>query len=145
MATNFQDVRQFHLKFGLHEQRLPAPGFLPPDLHEFRAKFIQEELDEFNEAYAAGDLAKAFDALIDMTYVILGTADLMNLPWQDGWQAVQFANMSKVRAQSVSESLRGSTYDVVKPRGWKPPDIEGVLSRYKFFMEKRNGDASHDP
>ena len=40
-----------------------------------------------------------YDALIDLTYVAMGTAYMMGLPWQDLWDEVQRANMSKVRAK----------------------------------------------
>src|SRR4051812_37433278 len=125
--SNFADVRAFHEKFELGKDRLPRPGFVSPELTEFRTKFMQEELDEFKEAVLQDDLPQAFDALLDLVYVALGTADLMCLPWQSGWDEVQRANMNKVRARRAQDSLRGSTFDVVKPKGWTPPQIDKVL------------------
>lgn len=127
-VSNFDDIKAFHGRFQL--PALAIPGFLDPEMHAFRSRFLQEELNEFHEAYEDNDLAKAFDALIDLVYVALGTAFLMNLPWQDGWDAVQAANMAKVRALRESDSTRGSTYDVVKPEGWQAPDIEAVIERW---------------
>jgi len=47
------------------------------------------------------------------------------------WNEVQRANMSKVRASSESQSKRGSSLDVIKPEGWRGPDIQGVLDGSK--------------
>jgi len=132
---NFDDVGIFHAQFGLDNTTFTAHGIgprdVPADLLEFRAKFLQEELDEFNEGVAESDHAKMFDALIDLVYVALGTAHLQGYPWQEGWDLVQAANMAKVRAaKDGSDSKRGSQWDIVKPPGWTPPDIEGLLESH---------------
>lgn len=129
--SNFDDVGDFHEKFGLDNvtHRGSGPRLVPLDLMDFRIKFLHEELKEFEDAYAEGNVAKMFDALLDLAYVTFGTAHLMGFPWQRGWDEVQRANMSKVRAQADgSDSRRDSSWDVVKPYGWEPPDIEGVLT-----------------
>lgn len=121
-----EDVADFHRKFGLEYQG--PPRFLDPELTKFRLKFLKEELKEFEDAVTAGDMVKAFDALIDLNYVSHGTAYLMGLPWAAGWAAVQRANMRKVRAASLEDSAaktgRGHASDVVKPPGWIAPDTE---------------------
>jgi predicted HAD superfamily Cof-like phosphohydrolase len=128
----FEDVQDFHRKFGLEYEG--RPRMLPPDLEKFRCKFMLEELEEYVLAVIAYHdaetaqcrfeaMAKAFDALIDLVYVALGTADLHGFPFHKGWDRVHKANMSKVRAERASDSKRGSTYDVVKPPGWKAPDL----------------------
>jgi predicted HAD superfamily Cof-like phosphohydrolase len=131
MSTNFQDVGEFHGRFGLpvvvESEGKFGPRPVDDELYEFRRKFMQEELDEFAEGWDEQDHAKMFDALIDLVYVAMGTAHLFGYPWQEGWQKVQAANMSKVRAASPEQSKRQSTWDVVKPPGWQPPDIEGLL------------------
>ncbi len=125
--TNFDDVEAFHKKFGV--PLAGTPSFLDDDANRFRQKFMQEELDEYNEAYMAGDMLKAADALVDLVYVALGTASMMGLPWQQLWDEVQRANMSKVRATGAddSRSVRKSALDVVKPEGWKAPDHRAAL------------------
>lgn len=121
------DLRAFHAKFG--HSRPSKPSFLTPELADFRIKFLQEELDEYKDAVANGDMAKQFDALIDLVYIAIGTADLQGFPWEEGWAEVQQANMAKQRATSSHQSKRGSSFDVIKPDGWVGPDIEGVLAR----------------
>lgn len=121
----FEDIQKFHSKFDL--PALVKPGFLPHDLMSFRIKFIQEELDEFCDAYVNENLEKAFDALIDLTYVVLGTAYLMGLPFNDGWRHVHHCNMQKVRAKTINDSKRKHTSDVVKPEGWQAPVLKHLV------------------
>jgi predicted HAD superfamily Cof-like phosphohydrolase len=94
---------------------------------EFRVKFIEEELTEYREAYEKGDLEGCFDALVDLKYVVDGTADMHGFPMDEGTREVQNANMAKRRAASAGESKRGSSLDVVKPDGWQPPQMDEVL------------------
>lgn len=124
----WDDIKAFHQKFQLPS--LPEPGFADQNLMDFRIKFLEEELQEFKDSCDAGDLAGAFDALVDLTYVAMGTAYLMGLPWQNGWNAVQEANMQKVRAAHAGESKRGSSSDVVKPAGWLPPSMEKEIQNH---------------
>lgn len=132
------DIRDFHVKFGLEYNGQPRA--LDEEASDFRIRFMQEELDEYKAGVYAGDLAQQFDALIDLMYVLLGTAYLQGFPVRDGWQAVHRANMSKVRAESSDQSKRGSRLDVVKPPNWVPPDIEGIIeSKLAYFEAKRTG------
>lgn len=145
-ADNFDDVGMFHAKFDLHRVDeyarmgsvvLPESGIGPQpvdtDLLEFRTRFLEEELTEFKEGCAQGDDAKMFDALLDLVYVAMGTAHILGYPWNAGWDLVQAANMAKQRAAADgSDSKRGSRWDVVKPAGWEPPDIDGLLREHGF-------------
>lgn len=138
-VSNFEDVGDFHTKFGLHS--VMASGASPTgeeaneELMQFRVKFLYEELQEFEEGLADGDVAQMADALIDLVYVALGTAHFLGLPWQALWDDVQRANMAKVRAAADgSDSKRGSSFDVVKPKGWKAPQTEEVLRQYGFNL-----------
>lgn len=129
------DIRRFHERFQI-EYGGP-PRALPEELSDFRVEFLMEELDEYIDAVDCGSLEAQFDALLDLVYVALGTAYLHGFPFQDGWDEVQRANMTKVRAASAEDSKRNSFYDVVKPRGWQPPDLARVL-------EKRVREYQHD-
>lgn len=130
--SNFDDVGDFHEKFHLGNTTHGEPGIvgMPADLLKFRLKFLQEELNEFKEAMATGREDLAFDALLDLVYVAMGTAHHLGYPWQEGWDLVQAANMMKERAERSEQSERGGTWDVVKPEGWQPPDIKGLLESY---------------
>lgn len=138
--SNFEDVGRFHRKFELRNNydngNHPVPE--DDDLLEYRHKFMEEELIEFKEGMDEGDHAKMFDALIDLVYVAMGTAHLQGYPWEDGWDLVQNANMKKARAlPDGSDSKRKSKWDVVKPEGWKPPNIEALLETYGWEFGNR--------
>jgi len=155
-----EQVAEFHRKFGF--ETLDQPGFLPPDQMQVRLNFLLEELLELSEAcgfyyepstnggmfkpignemaqMANRDLYEAFDALLDLEYVCLGTANLMGFNqqcptessrwsiWQEGFARVQRANMAKVRVDRVEQSKRGTLFDVRKPEGWQPPSYEDLF------------------
>lgn len=120
-----KDIEDFHKKFELHP--LTKPGFLSKDLTNFRIKFMEEELLEFIKAYRENNLHDAFDALIDLTYVVLGTAYLMGLPFENAWDEVHKANMQKIRAENSLQSKRSNVHDVIKPAGWVKPDLNKFL------------------
>lgn len=126
IKTNFDDVVEFHTQFGLPTGG--RPQLLTDELFGFRIKFLHEELAEFSAAHNRGDLAEAADGLVDLVYVVLGTATMMGLPWQALWDEVHRANMKKIRVASSDESKRGSAFDVRKPASWVPPDLRKHLA-----------------
>jgi predicted HAD superfamily Cof-like phosphohydrolase len=127
----YRDVLEFHKKFGLVVGNRP----IMPDERTvaFRGAFMIEEAVEFLKAHQKEDLPGMLDALIDIVYVAYGTAIMMGITpecWDEAWDEVQCANLKKERAQTVGQSKRGSTLDVVKPEGWTAPDIAAVLRRH---------------
>lgn len=137
--SNYGEVHLFHRKFGLPHPKVPQ--LLDKDVQDFRFKFMQEELNEFDTACIHGQLDLAADALIDLVYVAMGTGVMMGLPWQALWDEVQRANISKVRSKSADDPLstRKHQLDVVKPPGWRPPDIAGVLKKYTDLATLKGG------
>lgn len=119
------DVRWFQSFFEV--PMASQPSLLNEELFRFRAKFLHEEIMEFIEGHNAGNLCDAADALVDLAYVLHGTALMMGLPWDDLWTEVHKKNMQKVRVLHVDESKRGSVYDIRKPKGWTPPDHRRIL------------------
>lgn len=77
-------------------------------------------------------LAECLDGHIDLLYILVGNLRLMGFHAtmppcgfdraSMAWHKVQVANMSKERALAPEQSKRFSTYDIVKPAGWTPPD-----------------------
>ena len=120
-----EDIEQFHRKFDLSPNEKPGP--LNFELQDFRTNFLKEELREYEIAIVSCDCEKAFDALIDLVYVALGTAYLHGFPFAEGWARVHEANMKKIRAVREVDSLRGTTFDVVKPDGWTAPDLSDLV------------------
>ena len=136
--TLIKDIDQFHKKFKF-EKNLKVG--IPDDneLVNFRTSFLMEELAEYTQAITKKDAAGALDALVDIVYIALGTAWLFNLPFEKAWNEVQKANMSKIRTKSKSKK-RGTSFDVIKPKGWIPPDIEQIIEEER---EKQNENISN--
>lgn len=128
MKKQMIDIAAFHEKFGLTYQGPPRP--LGEEMHEFRYGFLMEECKEYHLGYQVSNLELQLDALIDLAYVLFGTAYLHGFTpeqFEEAWNRVHTANMKKVRASDVSESSRGSTLDVVKPEGWEAPDLSDIV------------------
>lgn len=147
----FRDVGAFHQKFGLEPTKDPGHR-LPDAVLKFRVKFMLEELQEYATALGGEvttslfpsekyedvlelnihapekfDPELALDALADLIYVALGTAYLHRFDLNEAFRRIQEKNMQKVRAASADDSKRGSTFDVVKPPGWTPPDHSDLI------------------
>lgn len=132
----WQDVKDFHRKFGL--EYTGKPRVLEGELGKFRVDFMSEEHCEYvahrdallltfaedsgDDANTAFHLEHMLDALVDLTYVVLGTAVLHGFNFPEAWRRVHEANMAKRRAETADESKRGTTFDVIKPPGWEPPN-----------------------
>lgn len=121
------DIEKFHQKFDLTFEGQPRT--LPQALQRFRIEFMEEELEEYKKAVAKKDLVGQLDALIDLQYVLLGTAYMQGFfnIWDEAWNRVQASNMNKIRVKSKEKSKRNSIYDVVKPNNWTPPNLEELL------------------
>tara|TARA_R100001244_G_scaffold110477_1_gene81661 strand:- start:17 stop:616 length:600 start_codon:yes stop_codon:yes gene_type:complete len=119
------DIDRFHKKFGFEKTDKPD---IPddPELVNFRTSFLLEELAEYSQAITKKDTAGALDALVDIVYIALGTAWLFNLPFERAWKEVQRANMEKIRAKDTT-GKRGTKFDVIKPKNWKPPNIDQIV------------------
>ncbi len=132
------DINDFHTKFGFTPREIGAK----PDLSLllFRLKFLAEELQELKVASTVDDLENFLDGLVDLVYVALGTAWLFNLDFNKAWTLVHAANMAKVRAERNEDSKRGSTFDVIKPKGWQKPAIATCLDPVDIALkiEKHN-------
>jgi hypothetical protein len=151
------NVARFQEKYGIPRNR--KPGFLDDENMQFRLNFLLEELTELADACGFelhGDkstgfvrdgsmhasLEDALDALLDLEFVLHGTAIMMgfNSPpplgvkttrgtvWGEGQYRVFNANMKKIRALRKEDSKRGSTFDIVKPKGWEPPTFKDLLA-----------------
>lgn len=106
-----------------------APHFLPEELHHFFTSTLESRIEGFTRMhYAAvknetGALLLQLEVLRGIVSTCYVAAAFMSTPWEDCWNHVQRANMSKLRAKpDGSDSKRGTKLDVVKPAGWKAPD-----------------------
>lgn len=127
--TLFEDVGAFHAKMALDHYDRGPPRRLTNDEFRYRVAFLNEELREFIEMYATNDLAGQVDALCDLVWVALGTAQLMRVPFDQAWAEVRRSNMEK-RPWVDGDPIKprnAKGLEVVKPAGWQPPQIATVI------------------
>ena len=68
----YQAVNEFQQAFGLFVADKPS---LPPqDLRDLRIRLLAEEVREYHEADQEWDLVEVADALVDIAYIVCGTA-----------------------------------------------------------------------
>lgn len=112
------DVETFHRALDIPVGESPA--IRRPEL---RAELIREEARETVEAIERGDLIEAIDGLCDLLCVVYGAAAEFGVNLAPFWDEVHRTNMTKVGGPMREDGKR------LKPEGWTPPDIEGVLAR----------------
>lgn len=112
MNSMIDDVIKFTQKFNLPISNIIT--YPSPD----RMLLIAEEFDELLITNAKGDLTGVLDSLVDLTYVIIGSAIQAKLPFEQAWILVHQANMRKEEANSFDHHQ-----GVIKPEGWISPNL----------------------
>lgn len=112
-----EDVRAFH-------EALNIPIADSPAIRrgELRAALIEEEARETAEAIRAADLAGAIDGLCDLLCVVYGAALEFGVDLAPFWAEVHRTNMAKAGGPVRDDGK------VLKPDGWTPPNIAGLLA-----------------
>lgn len=119
VRETIDQVREFHDAFGVvnHSQ----PTVTNPAINLLRIKLIREELDELEQALAAGDVVETLDALTDLQYVLdgaylqLGFANVKSAAFNE----VHRSNMSKLGPDG--KPIRREDGKVLKGAGYTPP------------------------
>jgi predicted HAD superfamily Cof-like phosphohydrolase len=111
-------VRMFHERY-LRDNR-DVPTLLDDATHQLRCRLLNEEAREFEEAAENRDLVEMADALADMVYVILGTANVLGIDLEPILREVHRSNMTKLPPSGgVRKPMKGPDYS--------PPDVRGEL------------------
>lgn len=137
--THIDKVREFHEAFD-HPVRTTPNADVPERV--LRMNLIQEEVTELGEAldlfwcednagkivwrtwerdFHAVDTVEVADALADIDYVTQGAALTFGIPQDAVFDEVHRSNMAKVGGPVREDGKK------LKPEGWTPPDIAGVL------------------
>lgn len=141
MSKLMRDVILFHeaCDVPIHH----SPVIPPAERIKLRRMLLDEESSETSEAMfeleqildetlqATPDridvlMAEVADGLADTIYVAIGAALEFGIPLTEVWSRVQAANMAKVDA-NTGKVRRREDGKVLKPDGWKEPDILGAL------------------
>jgi predicted HAD superfamily Cof-like phosphohydrolase len=132
MTEEQQLVRIFHEVY-LRDNR-DTPTLLDDAMLAFRCRLLNEEAGEFEAAAQSRDLVEMTDALADMLYVILGTANVFGIDLEPVFREVHRSNMTKLPPS-------GERQKPVKGPEWSPPDMRGELLK-QGWRPDRSVDAS---
>ena len=125
MSNNWvEDIHDMQTKYKTREWVRDNPDKYYQFLN-FRADFLQEELDETKRAIMAGDAEEIVDGLIDLCVVAIGTLDAFNVDGNKAWDEVLKANMQKEVGVKESRPNPLGLPDLIKPEGWKAPSHKG--------------------
>jgi hypothetical protein len=114
-------VRAFHEKHG--QPVSDSPVLTTHEAQEFRVSLMREELKEYEDAAAAGDLVGMYDALLDLLYVTIGSCVSHGFPVDAGFAEVHASNMTKDAIK-----VHGATSKVSKGPNFRPPNLLAVLA-----------------
>lgn len=127
------EVEVFNEKMGKSWQNRNTPTIDKKDA-QFVVDFIQEELDELEEAIGNNDIVEIADAIGDIAYVGLGNAvnvfGLKDKMW-DIYQEIQGSNLSKIcnTEELAQETVKHRTEQYGEECYYKPVDSGFVVYR----------------
>jgi predicted HAD superfamily Cof-like phosphohydrolase len=101
---------------------------------------VREEVGELEEAMAAFNAseteqeetqakADALDAICDSIWVLMGLAQVMDLPLEAGWDAVAATNLKKIDPV-LGTVKRDENGKIMKPERWVAPDMVRLVRDY---------------
>ena len=129
MEDAIRKVQQFHEAFGVAVADAPI-GAVSAELRALRVKLLEEELQEYKLASAAGDIVAVADALTDLAYVLFGTYVTHGL--QDSADAlfdeVHRSNMSKL--DQDGRPIYREDGKVLKSAQFSEPDLGAILAQF---------------
>ena len=120
--TPEQMLREFHSEKQVHFGLMPAKptADIHPFIRDARWDLLDEEVNvELYEAMMAGDIVKIADAIADAVYVLVGTAVVYGIPFDEVFAAVHRSNMTKTNNPDEAKLVKGP--------GYEPPRIAALL------------------
>lgn len=142
VPTQLEKVREFHCAFGITNSE-PESSFFAmdneghgPKNRRLRRKLLWEEFQEYLEAEQENDFIEVADALADMCYIIAGTALSYGIPLEKVFDEVHASNMRKLGPDG--KPIYREDGKVIKPKDWKPPNIEQILLDEKTSYDRMN-------
>lgn len=115
MDKQWNDVKEFHKAF--NHPHNAKPVLLDPERVKARTAWMQEEIEEFNEATTLDGQA---DAMVDLIYFALGTLVEMGVKPDVLFDIVHEANMSKLWEDGKPRFREDGK--VIKPSTWIDPE-----------------------
>lgn len=115
------DVRRFMTASGQNEV-----GY--GDQADLYLRLITEEYLELVYAFEHRDIVEIADACADLKWVIEGLEHTLDLPQQPIWDEVARSNLDKISENGTV--LRREDGKILKPEGWTPPNIAGIIAKH---------------
>jgi predicted HAD superfamily Cof-like phosphohydrolase len=123
MSNMYQDVKDFQTAVG---QNIGVKPELPdPAERELRLRLLKEEYEEYIQGECKNDVENIAKELADIIYIVCGTAASYGIPLDRVFDEVHKSNLSKLGEDG--KPLRREDGKILKPQGWKPPDIKSIL------------------
>jgi predicted HAD superfamily Cof-like phosphohydrolase len=91
-------------------------------------KLIEEEVEELHQAVLADDTVEQLDALIDILVVTVGAIHSMGADGEGAWKEVMSTNFAKID-KLTGKVRKREDGKVLKPVGWKAPDLTQYLEK----------------
>ena len=124
--TNFEKVKEFMNAFG--QEVVTKPDWPDAKTMELRMDLIEEEVEEFNQAYcnATGSLVEVADALSDILYVVYGAGHAFGIDLDKCFSEVHRSNMSKLG--NDGKPIYREDGKILKGENFIEPNLEEVLN-----------------
>ncbi len=92
------------------------------------SNLIDEEYEEFRDAFEKKDDIEQLDACMDMIWVILGYCKMKGYNVRGAWNEVARSNLAKIDIHT-GKVIKNSAGKVMKPEGWKPPELANFITK----------------
>lgn len=129
-----------------------VPTIPPAEEVQLRIDLIEEEFNELQLAFIAGDLEEVADALADLQYVILGTAITVGINLDPIFQEVHRSNMSKLWTSSeIANHFKQDAQelfqltDISKVFTNRDGDTAIKLTKTKWMVKSKEGKVIKSP
>ena len=126
MTDMFNSVVEFQKAFG--QLVSDKPEFPDSKTRILRMRLLSEEFVEYNTAEHDNNFIEVADALAELIYIACGTAASYGIPLNAIFEEVHRSNMAKL---VDGKPLKREDGKIIKPEGWKPPDIEKIIKETK--------------
>ena len=104
-------------------------GAIDEEQYAMYRNLIAEEVRELHEAVENNDRVEQLDALIDILVVTIGALHSMGADAEGAWKEVLQTNLAKIDP-STGKVIKREDGKVLKPEGWKAPNLVGFLENY---------------
>lgn len=93
---------------------------------QLRENVLREEVKEFLDAIDEDDIVEIADGACDVVWTVLLYCKGRGIPFDRIWHEVVVTNFNKI-GPNGEVIRRESDGKILKPEGWQPPDVHGIL------------------